>query len=357
MPGEDESGPFEWVAMSEKPSPEAPRTRIPCDRFNLPVDPASRVRSWTEQLSPVFEAHLAHNTEFSSTVGMMTYHFGDVLLGTVSAPAQRLERSVRKIARQGVDHILIQFYTQGEARVELGRRSTTVKPRQMVVFDLSQPVVTEAKAVSATNIMVPRTLLADHVATIETLHGQPLDSESEPLRRLFATYLTGLLACAETVDAQQARFLSQAAAKHCGACFQPGDGTARATEQLLGLGIRQFIETELASESLGVDAISARFGISRATLYRLFELDGGVARYIRERRLLRAMRLLTAPGGRPRVSSVAYATGFSDEKTFSRAFNRHFGFLPREAWKGNALPRSGNENDLTLFAWMKTLAA
>lgn len=357
MPGEDRPGPFEWVAMSEKSSPEAPRTRIPCDRFSLPADPALRAGSWTQQLSPVFEAQLAPDAEFSGTVGMTTYHFGDVLLGTVSAPAQRLERSVRKIAQQGIDHILIQFYTMGEARVAFGRRTMSVKPRQMVIFDLSQPVVTEAKAISATNIMVPRALLADHVSTIETLHGQPLESDSEPLRRLFATYLTGLLACAEAVDAQQARFLSQAAAKHCGACFQPGDGMARATEQLLGLGIRQFIEAELASETLGVDTISARFGISRATLYRLFELDGGVASYIRERRLLRAMRLLTAPGGRPRVSTVAYATGFSDEKTFSRAFNRHFGFLPREAGAGKAVPRTGNENDLTLFAWMKTLAA
>jgi len=310
-----------------------------------------------QQLAPVFEARLAHDAELSGTIGMTTYHFGEVLLGTVSAPAQRLERSVRKIAQQGIDHILMQFYTKGEAQVEVGRRTTAIKPRQMVIFDMSQPVVTEANAVLATNIMVPRALLADHMATIESLHGQPVEYASEPLRHLFATYLTGLLACAETVDIRQARFLSQAAVKHCGACFQPGEAVARATEQLLGLAIRQFIETELTSEALGVETISARFGISRATLYRLFELDGGVASYIRERRLLRAMRLLTAASTRPRISTVAYATGFSDERTFSRAFSRRFGFLPREAGTSSTVPRNGNENDLTLFAWMKTLAA
>ncbi|WP_274533566.1 helix-turn-helix domain-containing protein [Methylobacterium sp. Leaf113] len=76
---------------------------------------------------------------------------------------------------------------------------------------------------------------------------------------------------------------------------------------------------------------------------------------MRERRLLHALRLLTRSGTRPRISAVAYAVGFSDEKTFSRAFRRRFGFLPRDASVGEASPRTRGRDEPVLLSWMKTL--
>ncbi|MHC2089024.1 helix-turn-helix transcriptional regulator [Methylobacterium sp. CM6244] len=113
----------------------------------------------------------------------------------------------------------------------------------------------------------------------------------------------------------------------------------------------------MASESLGIDTLITQFGLSRATLYRLFEHEGGVASYIRERRLLRAMKLLGAAGGRPRISSVAYATGFSDEKTFSRAFRRRFGFLPSEALEERLVAHRSQDSIPVLLGWMRSLSA
>jgi AraC-like DNA-binding protein len=261
------------------------------------------------------------------------------------------------IAQQGIDHILLQFYTVGQSRVANGRRAAAVKPWQLVVFDMSQPVVTEAEAVCATNIMLPRALLAEHGATIEGLHGQSLDYGGTPVRRLFHTFLSGLAACAGGLSAHEARHLSRSAAHLCSACFRPEEGAARASDQLTGIAIRRFVEAELGSEALDAQAILARFGLSRSKLYRLFEAEGGVAAYIRERRLLRAMRLLTVHGGKPRVSSVAYATGFSSESAFSRAFSRRFGVLPRETGLSEALSGMGREARPPLFSWMKALAA
>lgn len=343
--------------MSETPASDPAASRIPCDRFLIPADPASRTSAWRDHLAPVFTAQIARDADLSAGIGLATYHFGDVLLGTVSAPAQRLERDARMIARQGIDHVLIQFYAAGQSKVEIGRRAGAVKPLQMVVFDLSQPVVTEAGAVSATNIMLPRALLADHVATIENMHGQSLDYGAEPVRRLFHTYLTGLMACADEVDTHQARQLSQAAANLCGACFEPRDAAALASDRLTGIAIRRFIEEEIASEGIGVNAIVARFGVSRTALYRLFEAEGGVVSYIRERRLLRAMRMLTASDGRLRIAAVAYATGFSDERSFSRAFHRRFGLSPRDARGNGPVPHSVHEETSALSTWMKTLVA
>ncbi|MBX9932979.1 MAG: helix-turn-helix domain-containing protein [Methylobacterium sp.] len=99
--------------------------------------------------------------------------------------------------------------------------------------------------------------------------------------------------------------------------------------------------------------------MSRATLFRLFEADGGVAAYIRERRLLLAIRLLTEGGGagRPRVSAVAYASGLSDEKTFSPAFKGRFDMLQRDAESGAAVGLASNENMPIPMSSMKNRTA
>ena len=108
--------------------------------------------------------------------------------------------------------------------------------------------------------------------------------------------------------------------------------------------IRKFIQDHIALHDLDAALLQRRFGLSRATLHRDFVEDGGVGAYIGECRLTAARRLLTRPapkGWRPRVSSVAYATGFTDEKSFSHAFKTRFGLLPRDVRSGEALPQPG----------------
>jgi AraC-like DNA-binding protein len=76
--------------------------------------------------------------------------------------------------------------------------------------------------------------------------------------------------------------------------------------------ISRFIEANLVSRDLSVAKISSTFGLSRATLYRLFEPVGGVACYIRSRRLVRARN------DPDRTDCLA---GFQSIAAFNRAFS------------------------------------
>lgn len=289
---------------------------------------------------------------------MTIWYMNEIILGWVDAPAQRLERSERQIAQQGLDHVLLQFYESGRSRVETQHHRGTVESGQVVVFDLTQPVRIEAAAVKATNLMIPRALLSEGVGIVEMLHGRAFDYDSDPVRRLLYTYLRGLIECGDALEPRHLHGVAQAASKLCGACFRRQDDIRRMADTEVNLSIRNFIQRDLGNTDLGVDLITERFGLSRATLYRLFEADGGVINYIRDRRLMGAMRLLTRADGssRPRVSAVAYAMGFSDEKTFSRAFKRRFGFLPREASSDDiAAARTGPTP--VLLSWINALAA
>jgi len=103
--------------------------------------------------------------------------------------------------------------------------------------------------------------------------------------------------------------------------------------------------------------------MSRATLYRLFEPVGGVAEFIRIRRLEAAMRLLVAPQAcAVSIAEIAFGCGFKSLSSFSKAFRSHFGLSAREV-RQNAggkdsvrLRSPGLAEEAELSYWLKTLA-
>lgn len=94
--------------------------------------------------------------------------------------------------------------------------------------------------------------------------------------------------------------------------------------------IKEFIDKSLAMESLDVALIGHKFGMSRSSVYRLFESEGGLANYIRRRRLMQAFSLLVLPPTQRhlRILDVAVECGFSSDMVFTRAFRKMFSLTP-----------------------------
>jgi len=72
---------------------------------------------------------------------------------------------------------------------------------------------------------------------------------------------------------------------------------------------------------------------------------GGVAAFIKQRRLKRIHAILADPRDRRPIAEVAYQHGFTGGAHFSRAFRRAFGYSPseaREAREAGAARRPGD---------------
>jgi AraC-like DNA-binding protein len=96
----------------------------------------------------------------------------------------------------------------------------------------------------------------------------------------------------------------------------------------------RYVEDNLTARDLGAAKLAATFGLSRASLYRLFAPVGGVASFIRERRLARALHELSAPGRQNRrIGPIAYQAGFHSIAAFNRAFRAAYGKTPRNVRK------------------------
>lgn len=122
--------------------------------------------------------------------------------------------------------------------------------------------------------------------------------------------------------------------------------------------IRKYIETHLEDPKLAPLQICQLFNMSRATLYRMFELDGGVRRFIQDRRLLSAIWDLAASGTRRgRMSRVAERWGFSSDANFNRAARAAFGMPPgaffRTSWPLRSIETDASVTEHPLRAWFE----
>jgi AraC-like DNA-binding protein len=109
----------------------------------------------------------------------------------------------------------------------------------------------------------------------------------------------------------------------------------RHSQRALAIGrVRSFIEEHLTDPSLTPGKLCQALAVTRPTLYRAFESEGGVSSYIQRRRLEAAHACLSDEARKTSMAEIADEFCFSSPAHFSTAFRRQFGFAPREARRG-----------------------
>lgn len=107
--------------------------------------------------------------------------------------------------------------------------------------------------------------------------------------------------------------------------------SARAADPRLILALER-VAVRIGDFGLNGDALATDLGMSRRTLYYLFEAQGLTpSMAIRNLRLSRCRRLLEDPRQRARkIAAIALDHGFRNLCTFSRCFKQHYGMAPQD---------------------------
>ncbi|MEO1731620.1 MAG: AraC family transcriptional regulator [Pseudomonadota bacterium] len=111
----------------------------------------------------------------------------------------------------------------------------------------------------------------------------------------------------------------------------PGTGNSSARARDDKKPMLQFIEENLSDPDLGVDHLVDAFATSRAVVYRAFEDESGIARYISRRRLERALSKLVFDEAEIPIGEVANSLGFTHQSYFAKLFKEYFGISPSRA--------------------------
>ena len=240
-----------------------------------------------------------------------------------------------ELLSDGCDDLVLVSATGGPVHITQKDRSIELLPSQMCLTEMSIPVATGFDSSRQfTTTRIPRRDLLGICSGAEERLLQPLDGNST-LAAMIGRYFELSTELAQDLDAPGQRMAAQHLVDLIGLLL----GAEREEKELTTLRgyaaarldlMKRDVLDNLDRDDLTIDSIAQAHGLSPRHAQRLFAQTGSTfTEFVLEQRLLRARRLLGERQHRhSKISTVAYAAGFSDLSYFNRAFRRRFGETP-----------------------------
>ncbi len=339
---------------------------------------ASRSISWeisAQTVPDAFERYVYGMADFYEVSGVSDHdrrHFFNKTRTTATdggaigyglSVRQTLSRTPATLRRSDVDGLNLSV-CRAAIVGDADGRSVCAAPGAVQLRDLSLPAASRLEMVDLTALIAPRAAVPTCLLGREA-HGAVIAPDA-PGARLLTAHLTSLeeLAASLTDDEVEAAMqaLLLVAARMTGFEVTLAPSEIAALQRSVRRQAKDFIETRLAAGEAGItnDDVAKAAGVSRASLYRAFDEEGGVTRYIQDRRLHHARRALRQrSGAAPTIADIAYAYGFASSSHFSRQFRSRFGYSPSEV-EPLSPPRDVSMSDgpirhEILVQWLKSL--
>ncbi|GAA0622673.1 hypothetical protein GCM10009422_18310 [Brevundimonas kwangchunensis] len=286
------------------------------------------------------------------------------MIGRGHSVRQTLSRGLSTLRSSDVDGL--NLIVNGAAVVgDADGRDVRAAPGAVQFRDLGRQAASRLDRVDLTVLVVPRTT-APPVLLAREVHGLVIPPD-QPGARLLRNHLSSLEGLAADLPDEQLETGIQAllliALRLIGGTASPApEPVAAALYRTVRTVVARHVDSRIAAGAPAPDslALARAAGVSRATLYRAFDAEGGVVRYIRERRLHHARTALRLRHERSEtIASIAERFGFASATHFSRQFRERFGYLPSEVAPpvvpvGIAMSQGPIRHDL-LVEWLENL--
>jgi AraC-like DNA-binding protein len=309
-------------------------SRVIHDHFTTQNETLPRqLLAWRNRLEhmldvPISRAQLANG--FSGTID--SYRIKDLRVSDSRTDAFSQSRSVAQIStdnmRDYVFHVLLEGCIETVTGLYPQRKAMQSVP-SILALDMNQPMRMERPACRVLAFFLPRAMVESILPAAESIHGRVIEYTS-PIARMIPAHLAALSRL-HTMSANEAHSAVSTCAQLIALAFGKqaslsGNARTAARAALFGMA-RRYIQDNLHQPDLTPESVLNVSQLSRATLYRLFEGEGGLSTYIRNRRLREAAdELLRFPN--MAVLEIAYGLGFKSASDFNHAFRRAYDMSP-----------------------------
>jgi len=248
--------------------------------------------------------------------------------------ARLLERTPDRIAADRIDILGVGVLLEGEMHGVARLREFEARSGEILLFDIAQPITMTMSIARSIQLAIPRAIAEAELGPVSDLHGLVIGREEAAL---FYAHLVKLSEALQAIASEDAPRLARTlldllvVAVHAAA---HADRDARPPRVGMAARAQSEIRANLESSSLNVASLCRRLKVSRSTLHRLFEGEGGVQTYIRNCRLDAARIALLDSTNDERIGAIAERLGFSDAAHFSRLFRARFGETPSQCRGG-----------------------
>ncbi|WP_322048983.1 helix-turn-helix domain-containing protein [Paraburkholderia sp. J67] len=278
---------------------------------------------------PITNADLARG--FHGTID--SYRNADLTFMDCSTDVLSQTRTGARISTDAVRSFVFHVLVDGsmETRTGLHPKRVALQTRPgILALDMGQPMHMTRTDCRVLAFFMPRALLETVLPEPESVHGSAIEYDA-PLARLIPAQIAHLARHMGQMSAAESYEAMRACALLIGAAFGKQarlTGNARAAVRAAAFAqVRRYIDENLYETALTPDEVLRASPLSRPTLYRLFESEGGLAAYIRNRRLSQAAEDLRRYPHKP-VVEIAYGLGFGSPSDFNRAFRRAYEMSP-----------------------------
>lgn len=291
------------------------------------VVPARRFSVWAMRpwpsIASVFD--IAALGPFATRVDSVL--LGEAALQFAHGTARRYTRSGARCRADGIDAVGITLLIDGTIVGEAAGRPIDAGPGAIVFLDLAQRTQFVLSEATSIQLAVPRTLANHHLGTVADLHGIRIDAE----RAAFLdAHLNRLRSEIPHLTVKQGPLLAGIILDLLAVALGRGQASVpvRPGASAIRLAAEQAIDDALDGGGLDAATICTRLNITRSTLYRLFQREGGFQAYARRHRLEHVRQSLADPSNTETIAALAQRWGFADGPHLSRLFQAQFGYTP-----------------------------
>ena len=206
----------------------------------------------------------------------------------------------------------------------------------MIISDVMMPVMDGLEMVKAIkenkNIChIPIILLSAKSSLDDRIKGLEQGIDDYITKPFSSTYLKTRISSIFTQrKALQEAFLEQLGNRRTETDWDPSQPQIQSHDEVFMQQVMSFMEEQIDNPELTIDDFANKLLVSRSIFYRKLKSIVGLTPvdFIREIRLKRAAQLIESSSYN--FSQIAYMTGFSDPKYFSKCFKKYAGMTPRE---------------------------
>lgn len=323
------------TTLREKQAPVSPIVLPSHHHFSVKSEPVPRqLLAWRERVGHIIDVlpSLAQ-VERPFEASIDRYQIGDRRFTDCVSDPLVLERSVARISTDNHRDFAFHIFIRGNNDWLEGQtlqRQRLQSPASVLVLDLDQPMRMQRGACRVLTLFVPRAVVMGIIPHAEALHGRVFQ-QSSPLARLLIEQVLALSQKLSGMSLEEAASAFDVSVQLLLEAFGKQaklSGSARAALRAAMFDrARRYVHAHLSQTELSPESLLDALQLTRPTLYRLFQHEGGLATYIRNCRLREAADELIRLPEQP-VMEVAYGLGFKSASDFTRAFRRAYEMSP-----------------------------
>lgn len=300
------------------------------------IAPAERHETWSDRGWPSVAALFDSTPIGPFSTSAENVYLDGIAVSYSTGTARLLERTPARIAADRIDILGVGVLLEGEMHGVARLREFEARAGEILLFDIAQPITMTMSIARSIQLAIPRAMAEGELGPVADLHGLVIGREEAAL---FYAHLIKLSEALQTISKEDAPRLARTLLDLLVVAVHAAAHAHRdAPPRMVGMAARARTEirANLESPSLNVAGLCRRLNISRSTLHRLFESEGGVQTYIRNSRLDAGRIALLDSTNDERIGAIAERLGFSDAAHFSRLFRARFDETPSQCRGGRS---------------------